>query len=145
MAAFPTEAVDLLGSFTRNLLTELSTFFYAFPSNTFTTEGSQMVSQYKRYITNVWDLLSTLLKTDFTALTSNRTHGKSRKTKNRNLTPRFNEALFNNLEIGIPTNTSEATKASAGILRTLSLALRVHSVTILVRYWSLIDHLIVLP
>jgi len=146
MAAFPAEPVDLLGSFARNLLTELSTLFYAFPSNAFTTEGSQMVSHYKHYITHVWDVLSTLLETDFTALTtSNRTHGKSRKTKNRNFAPRFNEAPFNNLEIGIPSNASEAAKTSTGILRALSQALQVHSIAILVCYWLLIDHLLVLP
>ena len=145
MAVFPTEPVDLLGSFARNLLTELSTLFYAFPSSAFTMQGSQLVSQYKHYISDVWDLLSTLLTTDFTALTSNRTHCKSRKTKNRNITPRINEALFNNLDIGIPSSASEAAKTSAGILRTLNQALRVHSIAILVCYWLLIDHLLVLP
>ena len=50
MAAFPTEPVHLLESFVRNLLTELSTLFYAFPSSAFTAEDSRMVLKYKHYI-----------------------------------------------------------------------------------------------
>ena len=126
MATFPTEPVHLLGSFVRNLLIELSTLFYAFPSDAFTAEDSRMVSKYKHYIADVWDVLSILLKTDFAVL-SNRTHSKSRKTKNRYLTPKLNEAPFNKLGLRIPSNASEAAKASAGILRTLSQVLRVRS------------------
>ena len=129
MAAFPTEPVDLLESFSRNILIELSTLFYAFPSNAFTAEGSRMVSKYKHYINDVWDVLSTLLTTDFTALASNRNHGKSRKTKNRHSTPRFNDTSFNNLGIGIPSNESDVTKALAGIVRTTSQILRVRRIT----------------
>jgi len=127
MAAFPTKPVNLLGSFVRNLLTELSTLVYTLPSNAFTTEDSRMVSKYKHYITDVRDVLSILLKTDF-AVPSNRNRSKSRKTKNRYLTPQLNEASFNNLGLRIPSNASEATKTSAGILRTLSQVLRVCSV-----------------
>ena len=125
MAAFPTEPADLLGSFIRNLLTELTTLFYTFPSSAFSAEDSRMVSKYKHYIKDVWDVLSTLLMTDFT---SNRNHGKSRKTKNRHPTPRFNDTSFNNLGIGIPSNESDVTKALAGIVRTTSQILRVRRI-----------------
>ena len=125
MAAFPIEPDDLLESFVRNILTELSTLFYAFPSSAFTAEGSRMVSNHKHYINDVWDVLSTLLMTDFT---SNRNHGKSRKTKNRHPTPRFNDTSFNNIGIGIPSNESDVTKALAGIVRTTSQILRVRRI-----------------
>ena len=125
MAAFPIEPDDLLESFVRNILTELSTLFYAFPSSAFTAEGSRMVSNHKHYINDVWDVLSTLLTADFTVLASNRNHGKSRKTKNRHSTPRFNDTSFNNLGIGIPSNESDVAKALAGIVRTTNQILRV--------------------
>ena len=135
MAAFPTEPVHLLESFVRNLLTELSTLFYAFPSSAFTAEDSRMVSKYKHYINDVWDVLSTLLTTDFTA---NRNHGKPRKTKNRHPTPRFNDTSFNNLEIDVPSNESDATKALAGIVWTTRQILRVRRIGLLCS--SLLTH-----
>ena len=117
LAIFPSDPRELSSSFFPELLDELSAFFFSLPADTFQANTYRTVGQYRRYVADVWPVLS--------IMSSIWPQGVITSRKMRVPLSTCNMATLRNFGVKIPSDLREATEITDGIIEFLRQILNV--------------------
>jgi len=120
LVIFPSDPRELSSSFVPELLDELSAFFFSLPADIFHANTSRTVGQYRRYIADVWPVLSVVSSVWLQRASINQTPAKKRVSLST-----CDMATLRNFGIKIPSDPREATEITNGIIELLRQILNV--------------------
>ena len=120
LAIFPSDPRELSSSFVPKLLEELSAFFFSLPADIFHANTSRTVGQYRRYVTDVWPVLSIMSSICRQGVNIHQTSAKMQASL---LT--CDMSTLRNFGVKIPSDPKEATEITNGIIELLRQILNV--------------------
>ncbi|KIM51667.1 hypothetical protein SCLCIDRAFT_33255 [Scleroderma citrinum Foug A] len=115
LAALPGDPRELSSSFIRNLLVELSIFFFSLPADILYANTSRTVGQYRRYVADVWPVLTVVSFICLQSGSTNQTPTKIKSGKRVSLST-SDVARLHNFGIKTPSNSQEATHITNNIV-----------------------------
>ncbi|KIM51664.1 hypothetical protein SCLCIDRAFT_33253 [Scleroderma citrinum Foug A] len=114
LATFPSDPRELSSSFVPELLDELSAFFFSLPADIFHANTSRTVGQYRRYVTDVWPVLSIVSSICLQGVSIHQTSTKMRVSLST-----CDMATLRNFGVKIPSDPREAEEIINGIIELL--------------------------
>ena len=117
LAAVPNNPKELSSSFVRNLLGELSIFFFSLPADALDSNTSRTVGQYRRYVEDVWPVLSVV-----SSITSQTKAGKPASLSNADMA-----GTIHSFGMKAPSNPKEAIDVTNKIMNFLTQILSVRN------------------
>ncbi|KAL4065823.1 hypothetical protein V8B97DRAFT_1919571 [Scleroderma yunnanense] len=121
--AFPSDPLELSSSFFRELLLELSTFFFSLPADAFHANKSRTVGQYSRYVANVWPVLYILSSICFHGLNISQTSARILSGRRESMSA-ADVSTLHEFGIKMPSDSHEAIVITTQIADSLKQILR---------------------
>ncbi|KAL4069230.1 hypothetical protein J3A83DRAFT_4413033 [Scleroderma citrinum] len=121
--AFPSDPLELSSSFFRELLLELSTFFFSLPADAFHANKSRTVGQYSRYVANVWPVLYILSSICFHGVNISQTSARILSGRRESMSA-ADVSTLHEFGIKMPSDSHEAIVITTQIADSLKQILR---------------------